>query len=54
MTKKDLFEQLKEIEDDCEIDIYDLRDFSHPTFKLNLDSYFDYDNGRPIVTIELD
>lgn len=53
MTKKDLFEQLKEIEDDCEIDIYDLRNFSHPDFNLNLETYFDYDNGRPIVTIEV-
>lgn len=53
MTKAELIDSLKDIPDDSIIDIYDLRDFTHPDFKLNLETYFDYDNGRPIATIEL-
>lgn len=53
MTKADLINSLKDIPDDSEIDIYDLNNFYHPEFKLNLETYFDYDNGRPIITIEL-
>ena len=52
MTKAELFEALKDIPDDAVIDIYDLERFNHPIWRLNTESYFDYDNGIPIVTIE--
>ncbi len=53
MTKKELIEQLRDVSDDSEIDIYDLRNFSHPNWIINKESYFDYDKGTPIITIEL-
>lgn len=53
MTKKELLERLQNIPDDSIIDIYDLRTFTHPSYEINTESYFDYDNGRPIVTIEI-
>ena len=53
MTKKELLERLEDVSDDSEIDIYDLRNFSHPTWTIEKESYFDYDKGTPIITIEL-
>lgn len=53
MTKHDLIELIKDAPDDSIIDIYDLRNFSHPDFKLDLETYFDYDVGCPIITFEL-
>ena len=53
MTKKELIEELKDIPDNSEIDVYDLRDFTHPKWTINNESYFNYDKGTPIITIEL-
>lgn len=52
MTKAELIETLKDIPDDAVIDIYDLERFNHPVWRVNTESYFDYDKGIPIVTIE--
>lgn len=53
MTKAELIEALKNVSDDAEIDVYDLKSFNHPIWRLNTETYFNYDNGTPIVTIEL-
>ena len=53
MTKQELLKQLEDISDESEIDIYDLRNYSHPDWTIDKESYFDYDKGTPIVTIEL-
>lgn len=53
MTKKDLIDALSGLPDDSEIDVYDLDGFTHPRFRLDVEKYFDYDNGRPIPTFEL-
>jgi hypothetical protein len=53
MTKKELIEKLKDFPDESEIDIYDLKSYTHPSFKVNTESYFNYDDGLPIITIEL-
>ena len=52
MTKAELIETLKDIPDDAVIDIYDLERFDHPVWRVNTETYFDYDKGIPIVTIE--
>ena len=54
MTKKELIEKLKDIPDNSEIDVYDLRSYNHPSFNINTKSYFNYDTGTPIITIELE
>lgn len=53
MTKKQLLKILEDIPDEAEIDIYDLRNYSHPVWRIEKEQYFDYNNGTPIVTIEL-
>ena len=52
MTKAELTETLKDILHDAVIDIYDLERFNHPVWRVNTETYFDYDKGIPIVTIE--
>ena len=54
MTKKELLETLKDIPDESEIDIYDLRNYTHPKWRLELEQYYNYDTGTPIVTIEIE
>ena len=53
LTKAEFLEQIKDFPDNSIINIVDLRDNSHPSFMLNVNDYYDYDNGIPIVTIEL-
>lgn len=53
MTKQDLLNVLSSMPNDAIIDIYDLNSFTHPSFTINTDQYFDYDNGVPIITIEI-
>ena len=53
MTKLELFELLKDVPDQSQIDIYDLDRFCHPEWRIDLEKYYDYDNGTPIVTIEI-
>ena len=54
MTKKELIQMLKDVSDDAEIDVYDLKRYRHPSFNINIESYFNYDKGIPIITIELE
>ncbi len=54
MTKKELIQKLKDIPDNSEIDVYDLKRYRHPSFNINIESYFNYDEGTPIITIELE
>ena len=37
---KELLEKLEDVSNDSEIDIYDLRNFSHPTWTIEKESYF--------------
>ena len=53
MKKIQLLEALADVDDLAEIDVYDLKDYSHREFDINTSGYFNYDEGRPIVTIEL-
>lgn len=54
MTVGELIELLKRVPESSELDIYDLRNYTHPKFKVDTEKYFNYDTGLPIVTIELD
>lgn len=54
MTVGELIELLKCVPESSEMDIYDLRNYTHPMFKVDIEKYFNYDTGMPIVTIELD
>lgn len=53
MTKAELIDALKDIPDGAEIDIYDLDNFNHPTWEINTETYYNYNTGVPIITIEL-
>ena len=53
MTKDELIKILEDVPGDSELDIYDLRTFTHPEWNINKEQYFNYDTGTPIVTIEI-
>ena len=53
LTKAEFLEQIKDFPDNSIIDVVDLRDNSHPVFELNINDYYDYDNGIPILMLEL-
>lgn len=53
MTKAELIEILDDVPNESEIDIYDLRTFTHPAFSIDKNSNFNYESGTPIITIEI-
>ena len=53
MTKKELMDSIQDLPDECVIDIYNFENYSHPSFKINTETYFDYDKGLPSITFEL-
>jgi len=53
MTKSEFLDKIKDIPDNAEIDVYNLETFMHPEFEINTESYFNYDTGTPIITIEI-
>ena len=53
MTKLELIQIMESVPNDAQVDVYDLSNFTHPSFKISVEKYFDYDNGMPIITIEI-
>lgn len=45
---------IESIPGDSELDVYDLRTFTHPKWSVNTEQYFNYDTGTPIITIEIE
>ena len=54
ITKKQLLELLENFPDDSKIELYDLRDFSHPIVRFNQNDHYNLETSDPpLLTFEL-